>query len=227
MRGTMRGMPPLSAMGRTLVSRLVLLVLVAVSAVAAHQATYLLRFQGVARAVVDEPAHDAVWAPLVALVAVAGILVGLVASSQVRRLAAHAAHDSGTAHPRRELRSFALDVASLWLRLGIATALVYAFQENIEHILAGLGPSGLDALVAHGPVPVLVVLFSSLLVAAVAALVRWRCRELLARIARARSRRARQAARAPRPSLSIRLPRPVALGARGSRAPPEAAPAVV
>ncbi len=219
-------MPATLSAGRTLASRLALLLLVAVSAVAAHQATYLLRFQGVARAVVDEPAHDAVWAPLVVLVAFAGVAVGAVAWLQLRRLGAHAAHLRGVAHPRPELLSFIGDAASLWLRVGLATACVYAIQENIEHVLAGLGPNGLDALFAHGPLPVLVVLIASFLVAAVAALVRWRCRELLERIARARSRRARRPARSPRLSLSIRLPRPIALGARGSRAPPETMSAV-
>ena len=59
---------------------------------------------------------------------------------------------------------------------------MYAVQENAELVLAGLTPSGLDALGAHGLLPILVVLATTLIVATVVALVGWRCRALLARI---------------------------------------------
>lgn len=219
-------MPAITAADRTLAGRLALLLLVAVSAVAAHQAPYLFHAGDLVGAVGDEPAHDAIRAPLVLLIGIVAAGVGVVAWRQLRRITAHAAHAGGAAHPPRELRSFLGDVASLWLRVGLATALVYGFQENAEHLLAGLGPSGLHAFAAHGLLPVVVVLLASLLVASVAGLVRWHCRELLARIARARSRHARRPARAPRQRLSIRLPRAVSLGDRGSRAPPEAVAAV-
>jgi hypothetical protein len=108
----------------------------------------------------------------------------MVTSHQLRRLSARAAHLDAGSHHDGELRAFVWSTAVLWLRLGLATTVAYAVQENTERVVVGLAPSGLDALAAHGLLPIIVILVTSLAIATVAALVRWRCETLLARLAR-------------------------------------------
>ncbi len=204
-----------------------LVILVAVCAVAAHQATYLLGFSGEG---FSEPTgaggHDGYWAPLVVLVLLAATILSLVTWRQLRRLSAHAGHLDGSSHPGCELRAFLGNTATLWLRLGLATTIVYAIQENVERVLVGLAPTGLDALVGHGLLPAIVVILSSLAVAAVAALVRWRCEALLARLANHTPQPRRGTPMSARVPRSARTPRAAAPAARGSRAPPVVALAV-
>jgi hypothetical protein len=206
---------------RPLAGRMALVILVAVCSVAAHQATYLLGFGGdgfsEAKGV---GGHDGYWAPLVVLVLLAAAILSLVTLRQLRRLAVHAGHRDGASHPDRELRAFMGDIATNWLRLGLATAIVYAIQENVERVLVGLAPTDLDALVGHGPLPAIVVLLSSLAVAAVAALVHWRCEVLLARLASRTPQPRRPTPMSARVPRSARAPRAAAPAARGSRAPP-------
>ena len=210
-----------------LAGRVALLILVAVCAVAAHQATYLLGFggEGFGQAL-GAGGHDGHWTPLVALVLLAGTLLGMVTSHQLRRLSARAAHLDVGSHPDGELRAFVWSTAVLWLRLGLATTVAYAVQENTERVVVGLAPSGLDALAAHGLLPIIVILVTSLAIATVAALVRWRCETLLARLARRIAPRRDRSSRSARPSTSTGMLRHIAPLARGSRAPPVPGPAV-
>ena len=210
-----------------LAGRVALAVLIAVSAVAAHQVTYLLGFggDGFGRAI-GAGGHDGYWAPFVALVLLAATILALVTVRQLRRLSAHAAHLGSGSHPSGELRGFLWAAAVLWFRLGVATTIVYAVQENVERVLVGLGPSGLDALAAHGLLPIIVVLVASLVVATVAALVRWRCEVLRARLARDGAQPRRRKPASARPPRSMRVPLASTPAARGSRAPPAVALAV-
>lgn len=201
-----------------LTGRIALVVLIALCAVAAHQATYLLGVGG-PRDELAAAAHDAYWPPLVAVVLIAALALAVVSLRQLRRLSAHAGHLTGESHTDQELSGYAWAVGGLWLRLALATAAVYALQENLERIGVGLAPSGLDALAAHGLVPIVVITLATLVVAAVVALVRWRCQALLARLASTSSPRSTDVRRT-RPRLLIRLPERGSLGARGSRAPP-------
>ena len=210
-----------------LADKVALAILVAVCAVAAHQATYLLGVGGGRSGdAASTGGHDAYWAPLVVLVLLAAMVLSFVALRQLPRLAAHARHLDRGSHPDRERRTFMWNAATLWMRLGLATAVVYVIQENFERDLVGESLTGLDALAAHGLLPVLVILVTSLVVAVVAALVRWRCEVLLARLARADMQHPHRAFRsAPRP-VSARLPRHSVPAAGGSRAPPVVALAV-
>jgi hypothetical protein len=194
---------------------------VAVCAVAAHQATYLLGFgaEGYGEAV-GAGGHDGYWAPLVVLVLLAGAGLAAVTIRELRRLTASAAHLQASWHPGRELRSFAWGTGALWLRLVLATTIVYVIQENIERVLVGQTPSGIDALTVHGLLPVLVILVTSLTVAIVAALARWHCEALLARLARRTQDTRRRRPQSLRPAMTTRLPRHSTPAARGSRAPP-------
>ncbi len=199
-------------------------ILVAVCAVAAHQATYVLGFRGggFGRSMASG-GHDGYWAPLASLILLAGMLLAFAALRQLRRLSARASHLDGGSHPDRELRAFLWSTLRLWSRLGSATVIVYVVQENLEHVLVGLAPSGLDALAAHGLLPIVVVAVTSLSVAVVAALVRWRCEALLARLVTYAARPRRRVMPSARPSLSTRMPRATVPAARGSRAPPAVA----
>jgi hypothetical protein len=198
--------------------------LVGLSTLAAHQVTYLAS-AGSAEAyaaTMSATGHDGVWLPLVGVVLVALALITLVTARRLLDLAARAGRRGGR-QLHASTRVYIGMVATLWPRLVAATTVAYAVLENVERSLAGTTPPGLDALVAHGPLPLLVILTSSLLVAAVAALVRWRTRTLIAWI-RAASAYARHA---PAPHRRIVTTRPGArvwAAATASRAPPVTAP---
>jgi hypothetical protein len=150
------------------------------------------------------------------------MVITIVAARQLLVLSARAGRGRAL-HGEAWVPRYIPIVASLWRRFFIATVVVYAVQENAERILAGGMPPGLDALVAHGPLPILVIALSSSLVAAVVALVRWRTRALVARI-RSATAFARHA-RAPRRRIVRTRPRDRAwAAATASRAPPMAAP---
>ena len=199
--------------------------LVGLSTLAAHQVAYLAT-AGSAEAyaaAMSASGHDGVWLPLVGIVLVAIVLVTVVVTRRLLDLSARAGRGRRR-HVDVPFRDYASMVGSLWPRFVAATIVAYAVQENVERVLAGGTPPGLDALVAHGSIPILVIVISSLLVAAVTALVRWRARILVARI-RAGSAFTRHAPVArPRPVRP--RPRARAWGAAtASRAPPMAAPA--
>jgi hypothetical protein len=199
--------------------RVALVVLVAVCAVAAHQLTYLVGIGG-GREAIGVAAHERVWLPLVGTVALAAITVMVVGCREIRRLARAASHIESDGHPDHEISAYLRTAARLWVRLALATLFLYAAQEHIEHWLVGLPMPGVDALGTHGLLPVFVVLVSALAVAAVAALIRWRCASLRARLSETRQRFARETRRASRPPMAMLLSGLVDLAAYGSRAPP-------
>lgn len=200
-------------------ARVALVVLVAVCAVAAHQMTYLL---GIAegREAIGVATHEQVWLPFAVTVVLAAIALLLVGCRELRRLGRAARHIESDGHPHHEVTAYLRTAARLWLRLAVATLIVYAAQENLEHWLVGLPIPGVDALGSHGWLPVVVVLASAVAVAAVAALIRWRCESLRSLLSETRQRFARDTRRTIRPPMTMLLSGLVDLAAHGSRAPP-------
>ena len=195
---------------------------VALSTLAAHQVAYSLA-AGSAEAyaaTMSATGHDGIWLPLVAIVLFALSLVGFVAARRLLDLSARAARGAG--RPAEvPIRVYAGMVAAHWPRFAAATAIIYAVQENTERALAGATPPGLDVLIAHGPGPVLGIVVASLLVAAVAALVRWRSRVLVARIRAALARTRHRQVRRPL-LVESRWRARAWVAATASRAPPVA-----
>jgi hypothetical protein len=127
--------------------------------------------------------HDGYWGPftLVATVAAIGLMVGSgLVLTRLQRLASRTPSSismpSSPAAYRRELWS-------IWPRLFVAIAVLFAFQENIETFLARGDLPGIDVLLNGGlPVALPVLALVSLALAGVGALVRWRIATLQARI---------------------------------------------
>ena len=61
---------------------------------------------------------------------------------------------------------------------------MFTAQENLEGAAAGLSLRGLDVVLGHGMAPFLVILATTLFMSFAVALVRWRRRVLLGRLAR-------------------------------------------
>lgn len=201
------------------VRRVAFAVLVALCAVAAHQVTYLL---GIAegRDAVGAAVHDRVWLPLVGVVLAAAIALAVVGAHELHRLRRALHHAGRHAHPDREITAYLGTAARLWVRLAIVTLVLYGLQENVEHALVGLPLPGIAALDTHGWLPVIVVLVSSLLVAAVAGLLRWRCERLRARLSAPVPLPRRDGVRPARHPRSIRGAGRLGRAVHASRAPP-------
>lgn len=160
--------------------------LVLASLLVAHTTIYLARHgagAGFAAAMTAE-GHDAYW-PVFALVVGGGAAV--LAGTAIRRLRALAGraprrHRSADGRP---LPGFGDELKALWPNVFGATTVLYAIQENLEHLavqghLPGpnilWGPEGSYALPG--------LLLVSLCAAALGALVRWRTAVYVARIGR-------------------------------------------
>jgi hypothetical protein len=200
--------------------------LVGLSTLVAHHAAYLTTTASAAAYshAMSSSGHDATWLPFVSIVLVAAVVLVASVAWRLLRLGALAG-DRPSSRASADAGAYARVVLVLWCRLAAATFLAFATLENVERGLAGLTLPGMDALVVHGPVPVLSILGSSLVVAAVAGLVRWRTLTLIARIPAQRSS-IRRPASARRPVRPERRPaRPwTAYGA--SRAPPRMVPTI-
>lgn len=204
--------------------RAALVVLVALSAVAAHYTAYLARFGPGARFLqaMEDTGHDGYWAPMMVLVlASAGGLV-LAAAVRLRQLGARA-RDVASTGESEGVGAYLLIVAGLWARLGLLTALVFAVQEDLERIVVGEPLLGLEALAAHGWLPLAALVAASLVVATVAGLFLWRRLVLLARLANAPTGGFVRPAQGPRQARDHELSAAVVVGGGGIRAPPRLA----
>jgi hypothetical protein len=144
--------------------------------------------------------HDAYWPAFIVVVSGGAALLTLSATRRLLELARHA--------PRRRrsadgspLPAFGDELKRLWPNLFGATTMLYAVQENLEHLasqghLPGpnvlWGPEGSFALPA--------ILLVSLFGAALGALVRWRVQVYVARIGRGAGRARARRAPASRPA---------------------------
>jgi hypothetical protein len=160
-------------------------VLAALACVAAHEATYQLVYpdQRSYRAAMTMMGHDRYWLVLSSMLALAALALIAVAAVQLRRLRMEA----GTtpilsADEPAGIATYLRLVAQTWLRLAAAGVVLYTFQENLEAVAAGAPVGGLDVILGHGLLPLVVLLAAVTLMAVVVALVRWRRRVLLGRL---------------------------------------------
>ncbi len=163
----------------------------AVSLVVAHNLVFLLADGANAEAALASTGHGDAWRMAVAIVLLAGAGLLLIAVLQLHRLGILAQdldRSEGGLDPLPG--PFGRDVVGLWLRLTVATAVLFAVQENVEHLQAGLGLPGLAVLGSGDYANALLVIAAvALAVALVAGLLGWRRGILLARIADAARRR--------------------------------------
>jgi hypothetical protein len=175
--------PRLASLGPRI--RQVLLVLGALFV--AHDAIYVARYgigDGYARAMTAQ-GHDGYWAPASFLLVVGVAVVALLGLAAYRRLRSEA---EGIDQPALAEggSSYLAELAGIWLRLFPTIAVLFAIQENIEHLAVDGHLAGVAPLVGPGSAVVLPVLAATTFVlAAVGAVVRWRIRVLVARIAAA------------------------------------------
>ena len=114
-------------------------ILLALVALGAHQAAYVLSATRVDRyrAPLAESTHDALWTPLAIVLTVAALGLGAVAVRELRRLLTHGSA-LGTAYRHDpQARGFARTAGALWLTLGLLAAVAYGIQGNVELVLAG------------------------------------------------------------------------------------------
>jgi uncharacterized membrane protein len=198
------------------------LVLAVLACVVAHEASYQLIYPGAAsyRAAMTLLGHDGYWLGLSLGVALATIALLSVVAVQLHRLRREAASTPALAADEASAPTAYLRlVGATWLRLALVALLMFTAQENLEAIAAGLPLRGLDVVLGHGMAPFLVIVATTLLMALAVALVRWRRRVLLGRLAAAVRPWARTSARRapaaihPKPALHL-------MSSWGSRAPP-------
>jgi hypothetical protein len=160
-------------------------ILVLAALFVAHDAIYLARFgigDGYARAM-SALGHDAYWAPVSVLLTAGVALVVLATFVAYRRLRADAV---GAAVIPATGPSYLHELASVWLRLFPTVAVLFAVQENVEHLAVDGHLTGIEPLIGPGSSIVLPVLaVTTFVLAAAGAVVRWRVRVLEARIASA------------------------------------------
>jgi hypothetical protein len=207
-----------------------LVVLVAVVAALGHDAVFAARY-GVGADLASAlrgSGHEGWWGPLVLAVLGFG---AFVLAAQLARLATL----STRARARRRARPCATGPSYLgqWLRLWAvllpSAAAIFVVQEDLEHAAIGAVGHGLGALTGpEHPLAIPVLALVTGVVAALAALLRWRIRVLERIVVSGRwsTPRRRAILAAPRPSVPATLPRPL-VGSLGlafdpGRAPPHA-----
>lgn len=201
------------------------LVLAVLACMLAHEASYQLMYRGAGsyRTAMTLLGHDGYWLGLSVAIAAATFTLLGVAALQLRRLQREAATTPALSLDESSGRAAYLRlVGATWLRLALLALLTFTVQENLEALAAGLPLRGLDVVLGHGMAPFLVILVTTLTMSFVVALVRWRRRVLLGRLAAAARPWARASARRAhgpaRPARALHLVR-----GWGSRAPPTVA----
>lgn len=198
-------------------------VLALLACVLAHEAVYQLVYPGpnAYRAAMSVMGHDGYWLGLSLAVAVTTIALAMVAVVQLRRLHREAASTPALAADERAgLAAYLRLVGATWLRLALLATLVFTVQENLEALGAGMPMPGLDVVLGHGVLPLVVILAATLLMALVVGLVRWRRRVLLGRLAAAARPWSRSSAARHHLGSETHAPQRHAAGTRPSRAPP-------
>lgn len=200
-------------------------VLALLACLVAHEATYQLLYPapGAYRAAMTVMGHDGYWLGLTLGVALAAAALVAVVAMQLRRLRREAATTPALdARETSGLGAYLRLVAGTWARLALMAAAIYTVQENLEAMTAGLPFQGLDVILGHGLLPIVVVLGATLLMSLAVALVRWRRRVLLGRLGAVSRTWSRECSRR---LIERVLPLPAlrAEGAWTSRAPPRVA----
>jgi hypothetical protein len=196
--------------------------------VLSHEVVYLVAYgpgDGY-KAAMQVGGHDDYWLPYLLAVTFVVAMLGALAARELillGRLAARA-DVSAVLGIEAEAPPFRVAVGSLWLRLAVAAGTAFVLQENLEVAIAGLEPSGLAVLGSHHGLALPVLLGTSLVVALVGALLRWRRAVLLSRI-RAAGRRTPARPSIDRPiTTHHRAPRSGATCGNGVRGPPRRLP---
>ncbi|MBX3028947.1 MAG: hypothetical protein KF809_02185 [Chloroflexi bacterium] len=163
--------------------RLACLVLAALACVLAHELSYHLRYGSGARYsdAMRLWGHDGYWLALTTGVGLAAGILAWVAIRHLRRLhrEAHGAPVTDVTGAGRTLGAL---TGHAWLRLAGLATLLFTLQENLEAILVGHPAPALAPLLGDGAVALVAIVGTSLLVAVVVALTRWRQLVLLGRI---------------------------------------------
>lgn len=138
---------------------------------------------GYARAM-TEAGHDRYWSAFLVGVVGAALALGAVAARELRRLArqAEATRTGALAVRDGSVASFARLLLPLAARLTVLTLLAFLVQENVETASVGNAMPGLGVVWGDHAIAVPMIAAVSFLIAAVAALVRWRRDILLARL---------------------------------------------
>ncbi len=204
----------------------VLAVLTLASAGLGHELVYLLAHgfgAGYDRAMA-EGGHGRYWTSFVLTATGVTIALAAVVAVQMRRLVRLARH----AHAERIRVAddrpglFAGLLGHAWLRLVVATLLLFLLQENLEQIAAGQPAPLLEAIAGDHAIVVPVLAAVSFIVGAVAALVGWRRSLLLARLAAVRWRWGKAPAIRRPVATPLRASSSDAARTHGVRAPPGA-----
>jgi hypothetical protein len=179
--------------------RLRFILLVAVVAVVAHDATYLIGhgLDGYPAAL-GATGHDGHWLPVA--ISVAGLLMGAatVAAARWRRLRRQLGELPGTTSDHR-IGPILSGTLRLAIRLFVAAVGVFVFQENLEAIALGAAAPGLEILVGPGYLAAVpAVALVALLFAAMSELIDARIQHLERALAVARDALPRPSARMPR-----------------------------
>jgi hypothetical protein len=197
-----------------------------VALVVAHNLIYLVEYGQDFTAALSRTGHDGTWSRAVALVLLAGLVGALAANFQLQRLSRRAAAVGTESLGERLGRRFVIRWLALGSRLLVVTTVLFAVQENLEHLQAGLALPGLGAVLPPDQLLALpVIAVVALTVALIGALFGWRIEVLQARLRAARNVPRLAPARPPHP-ISSDQPRPgrrLGPGVAG-RAPPRAIP---
>ena len=192
-----------------------------------HDLTYLFTYGPDYQTALLRTGHGEAWTAAVVTVALLSAALMVLAGFRLATLARHARRLGGAMPgPRGRPADLVRELIGLWGLVLFGAAWLFVVNENVEQASSHLPLTGIRVLVGSDGnlLPLLVLTLASGLVAAVAALYRWRRDVLVARLRQARARwwRARSH-RLPRPWPS--LPQPHATVARllAGRDPPRLA----
>jgi hypothetical protein len=177
-------------------------ILVLACLLVAHTAIFMARHgTGPAfAAAMSAEGHDVYWPAFILLAGGGTIVLIATAIRQLRRLARRAPRRCRSADGT-PLPGFGVELKGLWPNLFGTTTILYAIQENIEHLAAQGHLPGANILWGpEGSFAIPGLLLVSLFAAALGALVRWRVRVYVARIGRGAERDRARRAMASRPA---------------------------
>lgn len=189
---------------RTQIRRLQLLRLIAlvpIAAFAGHELLFLLQYgTGDDYTTIMLQSGHGYWLAfsVVILVLCGGVIAR--GAFQVHRLSRRvipaSRHLGGARAP-----SYRAELRAIWPALFLLSCAFFTVQENLEHIGAGLAPHGIGSLLgAEHPLAVPALALTSLLVAAIGALIRWRVQTLERRLGQPSGMTRERGLRATRPA---------------------------
>lgn len=204
---------------------LALALMVLAALVLGHDLTYLVTYGPDYRTAMLRTGHGETWTIAVLTVSALAAVLGILAGMRLVTLARRSRRCAAAARPASNGRVADLlrELVGLWGLILVGAALLFVVNENVERAVNDLPTTGIGVLVGSSGdlVPLLVLSAVSGLVAAVAALYRWRRDVLVARI-RVAGASWDRATSAPLPRPWPSLSRPITVVSRSiaGRAPP-------